>query len=164
MIVQSLVIPLTPMKSVNRVTLLGNVTRDPELKSTANGQSVATFGLATNRVWKDQSGEKQSLAEYHNLVAWGGLADFCAQSVRKGKPLYIEGYLKTRSWEGPENSKIFRTEIVVENLVLLGPRDEMNGEMHADIPAMDMHHYHAVEPIAVHPESSPLMEGEIPMA
>ena len=115
------------MKSVNKVILLGNVTRDPELKATTNGQSVATFGLATNRVWRDQAGEKQSLPEYHNLVAWGGLAEFCAQNVRKGKPLFIEGYLKTRSWEGPEGSKIFRTEIVIENLVLLGPRDGTEG-------------------------------------
>lgn len=111
------------MKSVNKVMLLGNVTRDPELKATANGQSVCTFGLATNRVWKDQNGEKQSLAEYHNLVAWGGLADFVGQNVKKGKPLFIEGYLKTRSWDSPEGAKIFRTEIVIENLVLLGPRD-----------------------------------------
>lgn len=115
------------MKSVNKVILLGNTTRDPELKATVNGQSVATFGLATNRVWKDHAGEKQSLAEYHNLVAWGGLAEFCAQNVRKGKPLYIEGYLKTRSWDGPEGSKIFRTEIVIDNLVLLGPRDGTEG-------------------------------------
>jgi len=120
------------MKSVNSVTLLGNVTRDPELKSTANGQAVCTFGLATNRVWKDAQGERQSLAEYHNLVAWGGLAEFCGTSIKKGKPLYIEGYLKTRSWDGPEGAKIFRTEIVVENVILLSPRDSMPGEHHAD--------------------------------
>ena len=112
------------MKSVNRVILLGNVTRDPELKTTTGGQSVCTFGLATNRVWKDQNGEKQSLPEYHNLVSWSGLAEFIAQYVRKGKPLYVEGYLKTRSWDSPEGAKIFRTEVVVENVVLLGPRDD----------------------------------------
>ncbi len=151
------------MKSVNKVTLLGNVTRDPELKATANGQSVATFGLATNSVLKDHTGEKQTLAEYHNLVAWGGLADFCAQSGRKGKPLYVEGYLKTRSWDGPEGSKIFRTEIVVENLVLLGPRDD--GDFpHHEVPTMEMHQEHPVEAVSTQPESSPLMEGDIPMA
>ncbi len=149
------------MKSVNRVTLLGNVTRDPELKSTANGQSVATFGLATNRVWKDQSGEKQSLAEFHNLVAWGGLAEFCAQNVRKGKPLYIEGYLKTRSWEGPESSKIFRTEIVVENLVLIGPKDNGDVQAHHDVPAADAHQDH-VSDLPASPAT--VMEGEIQMA
>ena len=139
--------PSTRMKSVNKVILLGNVTRDPELKSTANGQAVCTFGLATNRVWRDQSGEKQSLAEYHNLVSWGGLAEFCGQNIRKGKPIYIEGYLKTRSWDSPEGAKIFRTEIVVENLVLLGPRDT--------IPAGDHHHEE------VHHELP--TEGEIPL-
>jgi single-strand DNA-binding protein len=151
------------MKSVNKVTLLGNVTRDPELKATANGQSVATFGLATNRVWKDQSGERQSLAEYHNLVAWGGLAEFCAQSVHKGKPLYIEGYLKTRSWDGPESSKIFRTEIVVENLVLLSPRED-GDFVQPDMQSLDLHQNYPVEPLAMHPEQSPVMEGDIPMA
>ena len=104
--------------------LLGNVTRDPELKSTTGGQSVCTFGMATNRIWKDAAGSKQSLPEYHNLVTWGGLAEFCAQNITKGKPIFIEGYLKTRSWDGPEGTKIFRTEIVVENIVLLGRKEE----------------------------------------
>ncbi len=122
------------MKSVNKVILLGNVTRDPELKSTQGGQSVCTFGLATNRVWKDQSGERQSLPEFHNLVAWGGLAEFCAQNVHKGKPLYIEGYLKTRSWESDDGKKNFRTEIVIENLVLIGPRDDAQHEDHGVVP------------------------------
>lgn len=119
------------MKSVNKVILLGNITRDPELKSTTNGQSVCTFGIATNRVWKDQNGQKQSLPEYHNLVAWSGLAEFAHQHVRKGKPLYVEGYIKTRSWEGQDGQKNFRTEIVVENLVLLGPKDDMH-DMHVE--------------------------------
>jgi single-strand DNA-binding protein len=127
------------MKSVNKVILLGNVTRDPELKATTNGQSVATFGLATNRVWRDQSGEKQSLPEFHNVVAWGGLAEFCAQYVKKGKPLYIEGYLNTRSWEGAEGTKIFRTEIVIDDVVLLGPRE--GADHHEEVteaePVMD---------------------------
>ena len=119
------------MKSVNKVMLLGNTTRDPELKKTTGGQSVCTFGLATNRVWRDANGEKQSLPEYHNLVAWSGLAEFAAQSVVKGKPIFVEGYLKTRSWDGPEGTKIFRTEVVVENLVLLGSR---NGGENATAP------------------------------
>ena len=112
------------MKSVNRVTLLGNVTRDPELKATTNGQSVCTVGLATNRVWKNESGEKQSLPEFHNLVAWGQQAEFISATVKKGAPLYVEGYLKTRSWDSPEGTKIFRTEVVIENIVLLGPKGE----------------------------------------
>jgi len=118
------------MKSVNRVTLLGNVTRDPELKSTTTGQSVCTICLATNRQWKGENGDKQSLPEYHNLVAWGSQAEFAASHVKKGAPLYIEGYLKTRSWDSPEGTKIFRTEIVVEDIVLLGGKDEKS-VMHA---------------------------------
>jgi len=123
------------MKSVNSVTLLGNVTRDPEMKQTSGGQSVCTFGLATNRVWRDPKGEKQSLAEFHNIVAWGGLADFCGQYVKKGKPLYLEGYLKTRSWEGQEGTKIFRTEIVAENVILLGPREEAENGLNTAVSA-----------------------------
>lgn len=130
------------MKSVNKVILIGNVTRDPEVKSTQTGQSVCTFGLATNRVWKDQNGQRQSLPEFHNLVAWGGLAEFCGQSVKKGKPLYIEGYLKTRSWENPETkSKSYRTEIVIDNMVLLSPRENVAEDpvdMAMDIPVEAM--------------------------
>lgn len=111
------------MKTVNTVTLLGNVTRDPDLKVTTTGQQVCTFGLATNRVWKDQKGERQSMPEFHNLVAWSGMAEFCGQYVKKGKPLYIEGYLKTHNWENAEGVKLYRTEVVVNNLVLLGAKD-----------------------------------------
>jgi single-strand DNA-binding protein len=120
---------------VNKVTLIGNVTRDPELKATPAGQSICTLGLATNRVWKDGTGEKQSLAEFHNLVCWGSLAEFAAQNVKKGKPLYVEGYLKTRSWENAESVKIFRTEIVVENLILLGTRDQVPERMSEEVLA-----------------------------
>lgn len=116
------------MKTVNKVTLLGNTTRDPELKSTSGGHSVCTLGLATNRVWKDASGVKQSLPEYHNLVMWGGLAEFVHQHVRKGKPLFVEGYLKTRTWDDDKGAKHYRTEIVVENLVLIGPKEEVEQE------------------------------------
>lgn len=133
------------MKTVNKVILLGNVTRDPELKATQGGHSVASFGLATNRVWRDSKGEKQSLPEYHNIVVWNGLAEFCAQYVKKGKPLFVEGYLKTRSWENAEGVKMFRTEIIVDNIVLLGARDP--SEAHID---------HAEEAL----EESPVLEEE----
>lgn len=135
------------MKSVNKVILLGNATRDPQLKSTTSGQSVATFGLATNRVWKDASGEKQSLPEFHNLVAWGKLAEFIAENVRKGKPLFIEGYLKTRSWDSPEGTKIFRTEVVIENFVLVGPRPD------ADV--IEKNPEVSVDPLGIEPLEQP---------
>jgi single-strand DNA-binding protein len=135
------------MKSVNRVTLLGNVTRDPQLKSTTGGQTVVTFGLATNRVWKDSNEQRQSLPEYHNLVAWGRLAEFIAESVRKGKPLFIEGYLKTRSWDSPEGTKIFRTEVVVDNMVLVGPKD-VHADIAEEIPEMTPI---SIDPLAIEP-------------
>lgn len=118
------------MKSVNKVILIGNVTRDPELKSTNGGQSVVSFGLATNRVWKDQNGEKQSLPEFHNLSAWSGLAEFISETVRKGAPLYVEGYLKTRNWE-TDGIKHYRTEIIIENVVLLAarPQEDTNEDL-----------------------------------
>ncbi len=93
------------MKSVNKVILLGNVTRDAEVKSTAGGKNICMFALATHRVWKDTNGDKQSLPEYHNIVCWGGLADFCGHYVKKGKPLYVEGYLKTHGWRRPRASR-----------------------------------------------------------
>ncbi len=111
------------MKSVNKITLLGNVTNDPELKTISTGQSVCTFGLATNRVWKDKQGETQSLPEFHNLVLWRGLADFAVKYVKKGKPLYVEGHLKTGTWE-KEGAKHYKTEVIVDNIVLLGAKDK----------------------------------------
>lgn len=112
------------MKSVNRVMLIGNVTHDPEVKRVSGGQSVCAFGLATNRTWRDKNGELQSLPEFHNLITWRSLADFCGKFVKKGKPLYVEGRLKTGSWENPQGVKLHRTEVVVDNLVLLGPKDK----------------------------------------
>ncbi|MBM3230916.1 single-stranded DNA-binding protein [Candidatus Peregrinibacteria bacterium] len=113
------------MKSVNKIILLGNVTRDPEVKATDGKQTVCTFGLATNRCWKDKGGKKQTVAEFHNVVSFGKLAEFSGKYVKKGKPVYIEGYSKTQSWENPENNvKMFKTEVVVENMSLLSPRDK----------------------------------------
>ena len=108
------------MKSVNKVILIGNVTRNAELREVTGGKLTCDFGMATNRIWKDDNGNKQSLPEYHNIVSWGSLAEFAAQYVKKGKPLYIEGYLKTHSWETPEGIRKDRTEVVMDNIVLLG--------------------------------------------
>ena len=110
------------MKSVNTVTLLGNVTRDPEVKAIPTGQTVCKFGLATNRVWKDAKGEKQEVAEFHNIVAWGNLAELCRQYVKKGKPLYVKGYLKTHTWDDAEKIKHYMTEVIMQDLVLLGSK------------------------------------------
>lgn len=114
------------MRSVNKVILVGNLTRDPELKQITNGQSIVTFGLATNREWV-VGNEKKSLAEYHNIAAWGTLAEICGKYLRKGKLVYVEGYLKTRSWDSPEGAKIFRTEIVATDMIMLDKRPKEDG-------------------------------------
>ena len=110
------------MKSVNKVILVGNITRDPQLKETTSNQPIVTFGLATNREWITKSGEKRSLAEYHNIAAWGHLAEICHQYLKKGKLIYVEGYLKTRSWDSPEGIKMFRTEVVIQDMIILSKR------------------------------------------
>ncbi len=111
------------MKSVNTVTLLGNVTYDPELKTLSGGQTVCNFGLATNRVWRDAKGEKHDLAEFHNLVAWGKLGEACGEYVRKGRPMFVQGHLKTHNWE-KDWAKHYKTEVVLDNVVFLGPKDK----------------------------------------
>lgn len=107
------------MKSINKVILVGNVTRDPEKKSTPGGQTITTFGVATNRDWVTSQGERNSMTEFHSIVAWGKLGDICAQLLRKGKLVYVEGYLKTRSWDNENGIKSFRTEIIATDVILL---------------------------------------------
>ncbi len=106
----------------NKAFVLGNVTRDPELRTTPSGQSVCSFGIATNRFYKDQKGERQQMAEFHNIVAWGRLAEVCNQYLKKGSLVFIEGRIQTRSWQDQNsNQKRFKTEIVAETMQL-GPR------------------------------------------
>ncbi|PIP60703.1 single-stranded DNA-binding protein [Candidatus Uhrbacteria bacterium CG22_combo_CG10-13_8_21_14_all_47_17] len=104
---------------LNRATIIGNVTRDPEVRTIASGQSVCSFGVATNMQWRDSSGQKQQRAEFHNLVAWGKLAEICGQYLGKGRKVYVEGRLQTREWEGQDGQKRNRTEIVADNMILL---------------------------------------------
>ena len=107
------------MYSLNRASIIGNLTRDPELRQVASGQSVSTFGVATNRSWKTPNGEKQEQVEFHNVVAWGKLAEICGQYLVKGRKVYVEGRLQTRDWEGQDGVKRYRTEIVTENMIIL---------------------------------------------
>ncbi len=129
------------MRSINKVIIIGNVTRDPEIKQTVSGQPIATFGIATNRDWMTRNGEHHTSSEFHEVVAWSKLADICSKYIRKGKLVYIEGYLKTRSWDTPEGVKKFRTEIVVNDLIMLDKRtngdpagESMGGEMMEPMP------------------------------
>lgn len=110
------------MRSVNKVILIGNLTRDPEMRQTPNGQNVTTFGIATNREWTTSDKEKKSSAEFHECVAWANLAEICQKYIQKGHLVYVEGYLKTRSWDSPEGIKKFKTEIVVHDMIRLEKR------------------------------------------
>ena len=105
----------------NKVFILGNLTRDPELRTTPAGQSVASFGVATNRFWNDKNGQRQSEVEFHNVVAWGKLAETASRYLSKGKLVFVEGRLKTRSWTDQNGVRHSRTEIIAQNFQL-GPR------------------------------------------
>lgn len=109
---------------LNKVMLIGRLTRDPESKTTPQGITVASFGLATNRVWKDQQGNQQDKTEFHNVVAWRKLAEICAQYLKKGRQVYIEGHLQTRTWEGQDGKKNYRTEVVADNMIMLGSKND----------------------------------------
>lgn len=119
------------MRSINKVILIGNLTRDPEVRQTANGQAVTTFGLATNREWMTRDGQRHTSSEFHEVVAWSHLAEICSKFLKKGKLVYVEGYLKTRSWDTPEGTKKFKTEIVVQDMIMLEKRPK-DGESEGD--------------------------------
>ena len=112
--------------NLNKVFIIGNLTRDPELRQIPSGQAVCSFGVATNRFYTDSMGQKQKQAEFHNVVAWGKQAELVNQYLRKGSSIMVEGRLQTRSWQDPQGTKHWRTEIVAEN-IQLGPRMDGSG-------------------------------------
>jgi single-strand DNA-binding protein len=108
-------------RSLNRVQLIGNLTRDPELRYTPQGTAVCTFGLATNRTWvPSDGGERQEETEYHRVVAWAKLAEICSQLLYKGRKVYVEGRLQTRKWTTQEGTEREITEVVIDNMIALG--------------------------------------------
>jgi single-strand DNA-binding protein len=107
------------MRSVNKVILLGNLTRDPELRYTENKKAVCTFGLATNRNWTTDTGEKREETEFHRIVAWEKLAEVCSQYLKKGRKVYVEGRLQSRTHTGQDGIEKFSTEIVLDEMVML---------------------------------------------
>lgn len=112
------------MLGVNRVTLLGNLGADPEAKKTASGQSITLFNLATSNAWTNREGQRQEHTEWHRVVVWGKLAETCAEYLSKGKKVYVEGRLQTRSWEDDKNQKRYTTEIVASQVLFLGSPSE----------------------------------------
>ncbi len=107
---------------LNKAMIIGRLTRDPELRNTPNGKSVTTISLATNRIWIDANGQKQKQSEFHNVVMWGKLAEISSQYLRKGSQIYVEGRLQTREWTGQDGVKRYRTEIVGDNMIMLGSK------------------------------------------
>lgn len=106
-------------RSLNKVQLIGNLTRDPELRYTPAGTAVCTFGLATNRSWTTQSGETREETEFHRIVSWNKLAELCSQLLAKGRKVFVEGRLATHSWTGQDGAQRTTTEIVIEDMIIL---------------------------------------------
>lgn len=117
------------VRSLNKVMLIGNLTRDPELRYTPQGTAVCSFGLATNRGWTTESGEKKEDAEFHNIVAWNKLAELCTQFLKKGRKAYVEGRLATRSWTAQDGSQRIRVEVVADNMLFLDSRRTTEEEL-----------------------------------
>lgn len=111
----------------NKAIVLGNLTRDPETRALPSGQTVATFGIATNRVYTDAQGNRQQVVEFHNIVVFGKLADICVRYLAKGRLALIEGRIQTRNWQAQDGTKRSRTEIVAENMQM-GPRGGATGQ------------------------------------
>ena len=133
--------------NLNKVFIIGNLTRDPELRTLPTGTPVASFGVATNRVWKNQQGQKQEDVQFHNVVVFGRQAEIVSQYLNKGSLVMIEGRIQTRSWDAKDGTKQYRTEIIAER-VQFGPRSAGNaGRMnsgstpipqHEDLPEIDL--------------------------
>ncbi len=126
------------VRSLNKVMLIGNLTRDPNMRYTPNNTAVASFSIATNRSWTPaDGGEKQEKADFHNIVAWSKLAEVCGQILHKGDKVYVEGRLQTRDWKNKEGQDQRTTEIILENMILLlsrsgfqaGPTDDVSSDM-----------------------------------
>jgi len=112
------------MAGVNKVILVGNLGKDPEVRHLENGTAVANFPIATSESYKDKNGDRQEITEWHNIVLWRGLADIAEKYLRKGNQVYIEGKLRTRSWQDKDGNTRYTTEVVGDNMTMLGSRNE----------------------------------------
>lgn len=125
-------------RSLNKVLLIGNLTRDPNLRYTPNGTAVCSFGMATNRSWTPaEGGEKQEKTEFHNIVAWGKLAEICEQILHKGDKTYVEGRLQTRDWKTEDGQDRRITEIVIDNMMLLSSKGGASYQSEEDFGGND---------------------------
>jgi len=115
-------------RSLNKVMLIGNLTRDPELRYTPTGAAVCTIGLATNRTWTTDSGEKKEETEFHRVVAWNKLAELCSQLLIKGRKIYVEGRLRTNNWQTADGQSRSTTEVVIEDMIILDSKRPVTGD------------------------------------
>lgn len=122
------------MKDLNMVFLMGNLTRDPELRYTPNGQAVANFAVATNRSWKDSDGETKDAVEFTDVVVWGKTAENVANYLKKGRKVHIIGRLQTRNWEAQDGSKRYKTEVIANDVTFLGTKGEVGSDGVDSIP------------------------------
>ena len=153
-------------RSLNKVQLIGNLTREPELRYTTGGTPVVTFGLATNRSWKDQNGETKEVAEFHNIVAWNKMAEICQQLLAKGMKIYVEGSLTTRSWEAEDGSTRYKTEIRVDDMILLDSKGKQGAGFEGGNEKAPVQEAEEVEEVVPEEETSddedPLEDSDLP--
>jgi single-strand DNA-binding protein len=148
------------MYSLNKVQIIGNCTRDPEVRQTPGGQFVANIGVATNRQWKDrESGEQKEQVEFHNVTVWGKLAEICGQYLKKGAKVYFEGRLQTRNWEDDKGTKHYRTDIVADNMIMLGGRGDSGGDFRGGVADRASESAGAASPV---PEGEKIKVEDLP--
>lgn len=149
-------------RSLNKVQLIGNLTRDPELRYTPTGAAVCTLGLATNRTWTTDSGEKKEETEFHRVVAWNKLAELCSQLLTKGRKIYVEGRLRTNAWQAADGTQRSTTEVVIEDMIILDSRKPITAVLEA--PADDAGGHSATTstppPVAAPTGSEPTEESK----
>jgi single-strand DNA-binding protein len=124
-------------RGLNKVMIIGRLGRDPEMRYTPNGRPVTAFSVTVNRSWTAADGDKREETEWFNVVAWGNLAEICKQHLRKGQTVYVEGRLQTRGWEDPEGKKHYRTEIVANEMIILGDKREGGVEPFGDVASAE---------------------------
>lgn len=149
-------------RSVNRVTLLGHLGQDPELKYTPSGQAVTRLRLATSDRWKDKNGEWQDRTEWHTVVCWAKMAETASQYLTKGSQVFIEGRLQTRSWDDKEGKKHYSTEVVANDMVMLGGRGQGGGERRGGTAPGYAAPEEAPEPVHAAPQGTEITDDDIP--
>ncbi len=147
------------MASVNKVILVGNLGRDPEVRYMPNGEAVCNFSIATTDTWKDKNGQRQERTEWHNIVMYRKLAEIAGEYLKKGRPVYVEGRLQTRKWQTKEGQDRYTTEIIADQMQMLGGRD--GGSSNASYDDMNQDHDTGVPPAR---QSAPAAQAAKPAA